>query len=145
MHEKGYIYLMRDDRSGFVKIGFSQDPIRRLKQITHESTLLPEPLNFRLVDAFRGTQKEEQRLHQVFAQYRVRGEWFDLCFWRYMTLVDAFDCRERMPGMQWERCGDWSEPFECFDDIDSCKCPECSPWLWRDKHYLGPRRDVIVQ
>jgi hypothetical protein len=122
----GYIYLIRDLRTGLVKIGFSKDPYRRLKQLTHESTLLPEPLEFRLVDAWRATLKEEQRLHQVFQSCRVRGEWFDLCSWKSFGISDAFDCRPRVKGMEWERCHDGEQPFEALENVIGCKCDECS-------------------
>lgn len=68
----GYVYLMRDARSGYTKIGFSIDPSRR------ERTLQSEVPDVRLLCCWAGTRGDERALHQRFQEKRVRGEWFDL-------------------------------------------------------------------
>lgn len=123
----GYIYLIRDQRTGLTKIGFSENPRRRLHDLTRESTLLPEPLSFEIAEAFKGTLAEEHRLHRIFESRRVRGEWFDLCFWSFFEICDNFDARDRMPGREWFRDGSSrSDPFEfTCADAHTCPCPEC--------------------
>lgn len=65
------IYFMLAEISGHVKIGKANDPIKRLAQLRTGSH---EPLT--LLGAIPGGVAEERRLHERFAVYRVRGEWF---------------------------------------------------------------------
>lgn len=123
----GYIYLIRDRKTWLTKIGFSGNPHKRLRQLTHESTLLPEPLDFHLLDAWKGTLQEEQRLHSFFGEWRIRGEWFNLCSLKSFLISDAFDCRPRLQGMEWERCHDGENPFESLENTLNCRCDECRP------------------
>ena len=126
MNTSGYIYLLRCERTHLVKIGFSKDPRRRVRELTRQSTLLPYEHLFRLFDAFKGTLREEQRLHGVFSHLRRRGEWFDLCFWRYMDILYAFDARERLQGIPWEgRNTAHTNPFSQLSCAQTCKCDVC--------------------
>lgn len=68
----GYVYLMRNERNGFTKIGFSIDPAYR------ERTLQSQEPEVRLLFCWPGTRGAEKALHARFADRRVRGEWFDL-------------------------------------------------------------------
>lgn len=122
---KGYIYLIRDFRTHFTKIGFSDNPYRRLKELTREPTLLPQPFNFKIIDAFQGTIQEEKRLHLIFSPWRVRGEWFDLCTPKSFGISDAFDCRPRLSGIGWNRCHDDESSFELLECVVGCRCEEC--------------------
>ncbi len=71
-----YVYLIRDDETRLIKIGLSEDPTRRLIQLSRQSTLLPKPHNFDLIIAWRQPYTYEQELHRQFDHCRVRGEWF---------------------------------------------------------------------
>lgn len=73
-----YIYLIKDRRTGYIKIGYSQDPHSRLKQLTKQSTLLPEPNEFEFVFVWEDYANKETTLHRKFADRRKRGEWFNL-------------------------------------------------------------------
>lgn len=53
------------ERDGLVKIGFSRNPVQRAKG-----------LSARLMAVMPGTLCMERRMHQLFAAYRVHGEWF---------------------------------------------------------------------
>lgn len=68
----GWIYCIRDDRAGVVKIGFSVNPDRRLKQLqtANASTL-------RLIAAIYSTADFEALLHWSNKSRRLHGEWFD--------------------------------------------------------------------
>jgi hypothetical protein len=67
-----FIYLVHDERTGYIKIGRARNPSAR------ERTLQSE--NPQFVMLFRGPADAEleRELHEEFAQYRVRGEWFRL-------------------------------------------------------------------
>jgi hypothetical protein len=68
----GYVYLMRNERNGCTKIGFSIDPAYR------ERTLQSQEPEVRLLFCWPGTRGDEKALHERFADRRVRGEWFHL-------------------------------------------------------------------
>ena len=71
---KGYIYFIADTIFNEVKIGYSANPQKRLKELqtarSNELTLLK---------VIPGNQKEERKYHSQFCWYRKKkGEWFDL-------------------------------------------------------------------
>ena len=71
--KKGCVYLMVNDRNGYTKIGFTtKTPEYR------ESTLQSQEPEVRLINSFKGTMDDEQDLHTIFGEKRVRGEWFEL-------------------------------------------------------------------
>ena len=67
-----FIYLVLDERTGCIKIGQSKNPSAR------EKTLQSENLQNTMVFSSPGDAELEQELHQEYAQFRVRGEWFKL-------------------------------------------------------------------
>jgi hypothetical protein len=67
-----------DAETGFMKIGFSNKPEVRLRTLRRQPTLLPKPNSFFIYEAWLGTVDDERILHEKFAEYRIRGEWFDL-------------------------------------------------------------------
>jgi hypothetical protein len=69
--KKRFVYLMRHS-NGLIKIGFSSNPRQR------EVTLQAEDPMLSMIDCFPAGMDVEQRLHQIFADLRVRGEWFRL-------------------------------------------------------------------
>lgn len=66
------VYLCRNKRNGFVKIGFSARPEVREKTLQSEE---PELFFERI---YQGTREDETMLHSMFSERRVRGEWFEL-------------------------------------------------------------------
>lgn len=68
----GFLYLMRNQRNGYVKIGFSKNPAYREKTLQSEE---PEVSMIFKVEASFGC---EGWLHARFAEKRLRGEWFAL-------------------------------------------------------------------
>ena len=63
------LYLMRH-KNGLIKIGRSKNPTVR------ERTLQAEDPMLEMIHCFNGAGLYERRLHEVFSQARVRGEWF---------------------------------------------------------------------
>lgn len=70
------VYLIR--MSKYYKIGRSSDAVRRLKRLVSAS--LPFELSMEIVHAVEHQRAAifEKKLHQQFADVRVRGEWFKL-------------------------------------------------------------------
>jgi len=66
----GYVYAISDDR-GFVKIGWSKTPERRLAEMN-----VPTPGKLELIGYAAGTKDHEAELHCLLADWKERGEWF---------------------------------------------------------------------
>jgi hypothetical protein len=65
------VYFIQSD-AGPIKIGHSDVGARsRLSQLQTSS-----PIGLKLLKVLPGTIKLERELHRKFAQYRLRGEWF---------------------------------------------------------------------
>jgi len=69
--EKAFLYLMRH-ANGLTKIGRAVNPSAR------EKTLQAEDPRLEMIFSADGIGHHERRLHQIFADLRKRGEWFDL-------------------------------------------------------------------
>lgn len=68
-----FIYMMKSNLTGFIKIGKSKKPKARERTLQSEDPLLEMIFTSPLVDSV-----EEFELHQMFSDKRVRGEWFNL-------------------------------------------------------------------
>lgn len=68
-----YVYFVEAKNLGLVKIGFSKDPSKRLKDLQTGS---PDELEG--LFTFPGTKQKEKELHRKLHRFRVRGEWFKL-------------------------------------------------------------------
>lgn len=84
-----YLYLMRNNRTGDVKIGHGKRPSYR------ESTFQAEDPDVELIDAWRAVAPEEKQLHMEFAGKRKRGEWFTLTDDEVDEIKARFTERER--------------------------------------------------
>jgi len=69
---KSYIYFIQEGLQGNIKIGISQNPNDRIKQLQTGSST---PLRTLLVK--EGTQKDEEGLHKKFKKFQLKGEWFE--------------------------------------------------------------------
>lgn len=76
--EPWYVYFFpeRDKENPAIKIGFSRDPIGRLKtlQTGHPNKIGCE--GWYLLPTQRMAREYEKELHKHFKKYRIRGEWF---------------------------------------------------------------------
>lgn len=68
---EGGVYFAQRGPNGPIKIGYSDDPARRLAEIR---PLMPEPLT--VLAVMRVERHVERLLHRNFASARIRGEWF---------------------------------------------------------------------
>lgn len=69
--KNGFVYFMRINGRGHVKIGYATDIKQRLGN--HGVSMPGKPV---LVGAMRGTMTTEKRLHQKYGELHVKGEWF---------------------------------------------------------------------
>lgn len=87
-HQGKFVYLFRH-ANGLTKIGFSKDPRKR------EQTLQAEDPRVNILAVKSGLQSLETRLHAIYSDKRVRGEWFDLTdndiSWLFMLVGFSVD------------------------------------------------------
>lgn len=83
-----WVYLIKDLDTGYYKIGYSKQPVKRLTQLRKQPTLLPKPNRFTLTEAWIGSIDDERYLHNWFDDVQVRGEWFALS----NNHIDALRC-----------------------------------------------------
>jgi len=121
-----WIYLIRDNDSKLIKIGYTSNPTDRFRQLTRQPTLLPNPHNFQVIDVFNGTQKEENKLHHFYAKYRTRGEWFDLVFCDLMDISYCFEFRSRY------FLAIWNEDQSKADNLLKPDWSMLKPEVWRN-------------
>lgn len=67
----GFVYLIQRNGLHGVKIGYSGNPLKRLRELSVGS---PEKLF--LIATWQGTRADEQELHTRFNKHRLEGEWF---------------------------------------------------------------------
>ena len=63
---------MIDKNTGYYKIGKSTNPNLR------ERTLQSEKPTIEMIFNKEAKQSDEKKLHEMFKENRIRGEWFDL-------------------------------------------------------------------
>ena len=68
-----YVYAIRNNHTGRIKLGISENPERRLKELQIGNDCELELLAYReAVNRF----KDEKAIHNKYQHLRVRGEWF---------------------------------------------------------------------
>ena len=69
-----YVYAIRNNHTGRIKLGISENPERRLKELQIGNDCELELLAYReAANRF----KDEKAIHNKHQHLRVRGEWFD--------------------------------------------------------------------
>jgi hypothetical protein len=66
-----FVYLMHDITNDLLKIGYSENPYRRHKEMVHGSTNEISLLGF-----YPGSKVNENIVHTKFKNVRVKREWF---------------------------------------------------------------------
>lgn len=69
--DSSYLYFIEAVGTGYIKIGRSADPDRRLAQLATGS-----PNELRIIGRLGGGAEVERQLHERFELLRDRGEWF---------------------------------------------------------------------
>lgn len=71
-HRTSVVYFARRGSDGAVKIGFTSDPERRMRELRKKSRSTVQ-----ILAIFPGAKPDELRLHAKFAAHRLPdGEWF---------------------------------------------------------------------
>ena len=66
----GFIYAIGDE-TGRVKIGWSQQPVRRLAKISSDCSSVVT-----LLGIVQATQSQEKEIHTLLSPWRINREWF---------------------------------------------------------------------
>lgn len=66
------IYLIENQQNSAYKIGFSENPEKRLKALQTSN-----PTKLKLVATLEGDQQLEKEFHKKFKDFRLLGEWFE--------------------------------------------------------------------
>lgn len=66
------VYAIQMSRGGPCKIGYAQDPIKRMRVMQHSC-----PYSLEIVAEFQGGSWLEERMHELLKPMRLHGEWFD--------------------------------------------------------------------
>ena len=84
-----------------VKIGYAANPDQRVASLRSSS-----PHVIRVLGVMEGSPGDERALHQMFAQHRIRREWFKWCgdIQDYIANM-ALPYRERMDGRRQRNMG----------------------------------------
>ena len=69
--EEGYVYYIQEELDGNIKIGWSNDPIKRLQE--HQTSNSRE---LRMLVYVKGSQEYEREIHRKFQSSKTTGEWF---------------------------------------------------------------------
>jgi len=67
------IYFIRIKDQPYVKIGFSKDVEKRLKQLQTSS-----PFDLEIIYTEFAAIEREKQLHEKYKEYQVKGEWFNI-------------------------------------------------------------------
>jgi predicted GIY-YIG superfamily endonuclease len=77
--QKAFVYIIQFDNKN-LKIGFSSNPIKRLRSLETQSGNL---ITKRLLLKFNSKKEalaQEKKLHQQFSEFRKHGEYFNISF-----------------------------------------------------------------
>ena len=69
--KEGFVYYIQEELDGNIKIGWSDDPIKRLSQ--HQTSNSRE---LRMLVYVKGSQEDEREIHSKFQNSKTQGEWF---------------------------------------------------------------------
>jgi hypothetical protein len=112
---QSWVYFVQVEHDGPIKIGTTNRLDERIKSLQTAS-----PYKLRLLAKYEGSHAQERRLHVLYAEYRIRGEWFRpnqslMELIDYIRAQDGADTPEqethrRREAVQWKFAGrDWSE------------------------------------
>ncbi len=69
---KGYVYFLRSENEGEIKIGYAVDVEKRVKQLQ-----TGHPQKLKVMATLKGDMELEKDIHDKFYKHRLNGEWFE--------------------------------------------------------------------
>jgi len=97
-----YIYFVREESRGNIKIGITSEPTLRLSQLQSGN---PDVLNIEGIA--NGGPLSEYALHVKFSEHQIHGEWFHpahevLDFMQSLPTYDEYEAGEPLPDLDSE-------------------------------------------
>jgi len=125
-YEKGYVYMLHACGTSYYKIGKSCKPDRRFTQISPQM-----PFKTKVINVWRSNfmSMGEDYVHEMFAEKRTNGEWFDL---DTIDFVNFFaKTREYLRNRIRNAYGYYffTEAIDCYEDC-------FDEWLEEETNYL---------
>jgi hypothetical protein len=113
-YKPGFIYLIRAIDTAYYKIGYTNNPSRRFSQISPKM-----PFKTKQMKVWRTNCMDiaEKMLHEIYAEYRTNGEWFDLPDSEIYEILydDPY-------GFSWMVCNAYGQAF--LDSLDMSESEE---------------------
>lgn len=82
-----FIYFIQQvDYNGYIKIGVSKHPEKRLHELK-----VGNPDLLYLIGYCRGNRQDEQKLHSLFSANKISGEWFEPCLPLLAMIAELLD------------------------------------------------------
>lgn len=93
-HRGRFVYMMQAGSDGPIKIGVADSPAKRRTQLQHAHYE-----TIKIIRLFRGSRKDELRLHAMFQHLLIRGEWFrnDPALFSDVGLVELDPAHKHVP------------------------------------------------
>lgn len=104
------VYVISEPEGSLVKIGYAKEVRPRVRNIM---TMSPVPLVLR--GHWSGDRTDERSLHQLFADRRRHGEWFDFKADDPVALISHELGREPLPAVDVTSCRRQSPPRLKYD------------------------------
>ena len=73
-----YVYFIQNSRLGHIKIGVANDVEKRLSSLQNANSVRLNVIKIVLCDSRKEAFLLEEKLHFLFKENRLMGEWFDI-------------------------------------------------------------------
>ncbi len=82
-----YLYAIHDSSTGYIKLGYSNDPAKRMRSLQTGNSSVLQLVHSAEVVADRARVLEQQ-LHRELKHLQVRNEWFSLDKIQAQRMID---------------------------------------------------------
>lgn len=88
-HGRGIVYALADLDRGLVKIGYTGGSLEVRRRAIEKAS----GASLQVLGCVRGSRDDESAMHDLLAEYRVRGEWFvaDEAVIAWASELETFD------------------------------------------------------
>lgn len=82
----GYLYALKTQGIDMVKIGVSQNPKRRVRDLR---SAMPFDLDLIFISKFKNVYELEKIAHNKLSEYNLKGEWYAFCTNKALSILDG--------------------------------------------------------
>src|SRR5574341_1136092 len=119
------IYFIQQGEFGPIKIGYSADPVGRLRNLATSTHV-----ELRMLATVDGDADDERALHEKFAHHRIRREWFKPA----AEILAYIGLTESIPGKIHREPIDTARPTASLGDLEILPPgPDRPTWIVRSK------------